>query len=173
MNVPQGCLVIGEKVNAPSLIKFTIKFIIGIFVGVAGFALAIMLQVKMPFLTKLYNSSWGVWWTFLFILIGLLGFYLAKNAGWSKNHREPGGAKCMDGKLTKEQRKIIQKWLADAKEQKRTIEQWLTAESKRLKQLEDFIGQPIVAIRAVMELYKQSLSKLDDEIKSLEDEMKQ
>ena len=79
----------------------------------------------------------------------------------------------MEGKLTKEQREIIQKWLADANEQKRTIEQWLMAEGKKLKQLEDFIGQPIIAIRSVMELYKQSLPKLDEEIKNLEAELKQ
>ena len=75
-----------KNTNTPSLISFTIKFIIGIVVGVSGFALAIMLQVKMPFLAKLYSSSW---WTFLFIVIGLLGFYLVKYAGWSKNQREP------------------------------------------------------------------------------------
>ena len=78
----------------------------------------------------------------------------------------------MEGKLTKEQRKIIQKWLDDAKQQKRTIEQWLTAEGKKLKELEDFMGQPITPIRAIMELYKQSLPKLDEEIKKLEDELK-
>ena len=150
--------------NTPSLNKFTVKFIIGIIVGVAGFAFTIMLQVKMPFLANLYSSYWGIFWTFLFIIIGLLGFYLAKNAGWS--------VKNMDSKLTKEQKKIIEQWLADAKGQKRTIEQWLTAEGKKLKQLEDFIGQPITPIRTVMDLYKQSLPKLDEEIKNLEDELK-
>jgi len=74
--------------------------------------------------------------------------------------------------LTNEQREIIQRWLSHAKEQKRTIEQWLKAEGEKLKQFEEFIGQPITPIRAVMELYKQSLPKLDEEIRKLEEELK-
>ncbi len=66
--------------RTPSLIKF----IAGIIVGVAGFAFAIMLLVKMPFLAKLFNSLWEVGWALLSFIIGLLGFYLAKSAGWAK-----------------------------------------------------------------------------------------
>jgi hypothetical protein len=75
--------------NIPSLTKITLRFVIGVIIGVAGFAFVIMLKVKMPFLAKLFNSSWvGYLWAFLFIVIGLLGFSLAKDAGWRKNHRE-------------------------------------------------------------------------------------
>ena len=75
--------------KTPNLIKFTTKFIIGIVVGVAGIALAIMLWVKLPFLAELYNSSWGVLrWSIAFILIWLLGFLVAIDAGWSKNPKE-------------------------------------------------------------------------------------
>lgn len=73
-----------KVMNTPSLIKFTTKFITGITVGIAGVAFAIMLQVKMPFLVALFNSPWHIVWTVLFIGIGLLGFWLAKDAGWSK-----------------------------------------------------------------------------------------
>ena len=173
MNASLSCLDSGEKVKAPSLIKFTIKFIIGILVGVVGFALVIMFQFKLPFLAKLYNSSWAGGWAFLFIVVWLLGFYLVWKAGWIENHRETGGSNRMDGKLTKEQRKILQKWLEDAKAQKRTLEKWLTAEDNKLKQLEDSIGKPIVPIRVVMDQYRQTLPKLDEEIKNLEDQLKQ
>lgn len=155
------------------LFKFIAKYIIGIALGVAGVALAIMLWAKFPFLAKLYVSRViEVRWIIGFIIIGLFGFILANEAGWSENRRQSRGGKYMNVKLTDEQRKITKNFLDEAKEQKRTLEQWLKTDGKKLKELETFIGQPLISIEVVMDFYKQTLPKIDEEIKRLENELK-
>ena len=79
-NVPKGYLDIGKYMKKrTSLRRFTFQFILGVIVGIAGFALTIMLLVKISFF-----ANWGIGWILLFIVIGLFGFFLAKYAGWSK-----------------------------------------------------------------------------------------
>lgn len=78
------------------------------------------------------------------------------------------------GNISEEERQdILKRELDDIKSQKKTVEKWLMAEDKKLSQLEEFMGQQITPIRIVVEMYRQSLPKLDDAIKSLENELKQ
>lgn len=62
-----------------SLRRFTFQFIFGIVLGVTGFALTIMLIFKVSIF-----KDWSIGWALLFMIIGLIGFFLTKYAGWSK-----------------------------------------------------------------------------------------
>jgi hypothetical protein len=78
----------------------------------------------------------------------------------------------MESNLSKDQKKTVQKWLSEAKDQKKTIDKWLTGEDKKLKILEDFMGQPVESWRATIDIFRQCSSKLDEQIKNLEEHAK-
>lgn len=64
------------------------KFVFGIALGVAGFALIVMIWAGMPFLATISDSYWRM--PFVLVLIGswYLGYYLAKDAGWSNKKKK-------------------------------------------------------------------------------------